>query len=268
METPGTYTVDKSTAVIPAGAAPSQSIEVGVGITLTHPLELTRQMQPFVENAADMAAQADRAVIETDEAYVKGTEFLSTCTQQWNAIEEIRTAAKKPVDDLGRFIQVQCKPAQDQLSCTNPPGAKQVLEAKMLAYRRVVAERQRLADEATKKKQEEEALALAQQEQDKGNTTTAAAILDAATTMPAARAAAPIGGARTNSMGRSTNVAKVWKGSAEKPMEVLQAIINGVYPISLIQFQEGEMNKAAKTVAATGTFHGLKIEQVESLRQH
>lgn len=259
METPAEYKVDRPQ---PATEVALANIEVGSGIALMHPLELARQMAPFVQNATDLDAQADRAVIDTDEAYVKGTEFMSTVTQQWNAIENLRKEAKRPVDDFAKYVQGQCTPAQSLLML-----AKSKIETLMLNYRKKVAAAEAARAEAVRKKQEEEALALAQQEEDKGNTAVAAAIVDAATTMPVQRAAAPIGGAKTNSMGRSTNVATQWVGSVAAPMTVLKAIIDGVYPISMIEFKVGELNKAAKTAGVEGTFHGLKVEKSESLRQ-
>lgn len=264
MEEPATYTADpsKSVALLEATGDPLAPIEVGAGIQLMHPLELVRLMSPFVQNATSMGAQAARAVINSDKAYQVGTEFLSTCTQQWQAIEDLRKRAKVPVDDLGKYIQSQCVPSQ-QLLVT----ARGLVEQSMLKYRRVVAEREAAIAEETSKRQEADALKLAEQEEKRGNTGVAAAILDAATAPVPVRAPAPIGGAKTNSMGRSTNEAVRWIGTAEAPMTVLKAIIDGVYPISMIEFKEGELNKAAKTVAAVGTFHGLKVAKSESLRQ-
>jgi hypothetical protein len=261
METPAPYTPDSAKGVLVVDP-PQQHVEVGHGITLMHPLELIRQVTPFVENANELSAQAERAVINSDDAYNKGTEFLSSCTQQWNQIESIRTTAKKPVDDFARFIQNQCTPAQGLLTT-----AKRKLGDLMLAYRRKVEADRAAAAEIVRKAQEAEALKLAEQEQDKGNTGVAAAILDAATTMPAPRPAAPIGGARTNSFGRSTNVASRWVGSPAEPMTILAAIIKGNIPVSCIEWNQAELNKVAKAVGVVGVFNGVKVEKSDSLRQ-
>lgn len=237
-------------------------VDVGHGITVLHPMELIRQVTPFVENANELSEQAKRAVIASDDAYNKGSEFLSTCTQQHAAIEQIRTTAKKPVDDFARFIQSQCVPAQGLLS-----GAKNTVSLLMLAYRKKVEADRAAAAEIIRKSQEDEALKLSEQEEAKGNTGVAAAILDAATTMPAPRVAAPIGGARTNSFGRSTGVSSRWVGSPAEPMAVLAAIIKGTIPVSVIDWNQAELNKVAKAVGVAGTFNGLKVEKSETLQQ-
>lgn len=236
--------------------------DIGNGVILMPPLELVRQMGPFAQNALELSDQAERAVIDTDAAYQIGTEFMSTCTQQFNVIEELRKKAKQPVDDLAKYIQGQTVPSQNLLNL-----AKGKIERLMLAYRRKVEAERQAAAEIIRKQQEAETLKLAEQEEAKGNTGVASAILDAATAPVPVRAAAPIGGMRTNSMGRSTNLASTWVGTAAEPMKMLQAIIDGKLSIACIEWKAGELNKAAKTIGVEGVHNGLKVEKSESLRQ-
>lgn len=237
-------------------------VDLGQGVVLLRPVELMRQTQPLMENATQLHSQSERAVIDSDANYVKGTEFLTTCTNQWNLLEELRKLAKAPVDDLAKFIQSQCRPSQDLLT-----EAKAAVSTKMLHYRKEVENARALEAARVRKQQEEEALKIAQDEENKGNASLASAIVDAVVTPATTVRTAPIGGARTNSFGRSTNVVSRWVGTVVEPMMVLQGIISGKIPISCIDWSAIELNKVAKAIGVEGTYLGIKVAKAESLQQ-
>lgn len=229
-------------------------------ISILPVLELVPQLKPFQDAAENVQAQADRAVIDSEAAFQKGTDFLTVCQDQWQQLEDLRKAVKGPIDDYARFIQSIFVPLQSKFML-----AKTTVNSRMLAFHK--AEEKRRADEAAAQQRanEEAAQALAEEAQKRGDHAVADAILQVATTAPVPAARPKIGG--TNSFGRSTSVAKRWTATIEKPMDVLKAILEGSLPISLIEWKQAELNKVATTLKVEKVVHGLKVFQSESLQQ-
>lgn len=251
---------DKAIAVVPSIEGPLEAtIHLSMGISLIDPLLLIPHLQGHRDVADSLFEQEKRAVIDSQDAYDRGTEFLSACALHWNKIEELRKQAKVPVDQLGEFIQEQTTPWQRRLD-----GAKKSITAKMVAFNTKRRQEREAADKLVRDAQEQAALKLAQEQEAKGNTAIAGAILEAATVERPVARATPAG---TNSFGRSTGSSFTWKGSAAEPMTILGGIIAGKIPISVLEFKDGELNKVAKSVGVEGTFMGIKIEKVEGLRQ-
>jgi len=240
---------------------PVGSLAVADGISILPALKLVPVLEPFKVAAADLEAQFERAVIDTDEAFARGSDFLSVCEQQWKQLEDLRKATKGPVDDYGKFIQTLFLPIQSRFA-----SVKSAMQGRMLGYQKAAEARQREAEAKVRKAQEAAALELADQEAKSGNVAAADAILDAATAVPPARAPArKITG--SNTFGKSTHIAESWQGRVIEPMEVLKAIIAGQLPITLLEWRQAELNAVARQVKVEGIYRGLKVEKVEGLRQ-
>lgn len=249
-------TLDTSGAValLPAGT------DYGTPLSILPILALVPQLEPFKTAATNVEAQASRALIDSEEAYQKGSDFLTVCADQWEQLEDLRKAVKGPVDDYGRFIQSIFVPIQTRFATS-----KSIVSARMLAFTKAETARREAAAKAVQKANEEAAAKLAQEAEDRGDTASANAILEVATLAPVPVAAPRLGG--TNSFGRSTNVAKRWTATVENPMEVLKAILEGKVPISIIDWKQAELNKVASSLKVEKTVHGLKVFQSENLQQ-
>jgi hypothetical protein len=228
------------------------------GISILPVLELIPQLVPFEERAAELEAMEKRAVIDSADAYTRGSDFETICANNWDQLEALRKAVKGPVDDYARLIQTIFVPKQSRFE-----AVRKLMNAKRLTYHQ--AEQKRLADEAAaqRQKNEEQMLKLAEQTAAAGDSKGADAILEAATAAPVPMAPIRIGG--SNSFGLSSSTTKRWVGVVDKPFEVLAAIISGKFPIDMIEFKQSELNAAAKKLGVKGTFNGLKVDQTETL---
>lgn len=239
---------------------PPGSLTLAPGVSILPALKLVPALEPFKDAASDLEAQGERAVIDSDEAFQKGSDYLSVCNQQWDQLEDLRKAVKGPVDDYAKFIQSLFLPIQARFKAAN-----QAMRGRMLTYQKAAEARRAEAEAKVRRAQEEAALQLAADQEAKGDEAGATAILEAATT--AAPRPQPRKIAGSNTFGRSTHVAELWVGRVAEPMEVLKAIIAGQLPISLIDWRITELNKVAREVKVVGTFRGIKIEKQEDLRQ-
>lgn len=240
---------------------PVGSLAVAEGISILPALKLVPALEPFKTAAADLEAQGERAVIDTDEAFARGSDFLSVCEQQWKQLEDLRKATKGPVDDYAKFIQTLFLPIQGRFL-----AVKDAMRARMLTYQKAAEARRLEAEAKVRQAQEAAALELAEHEAQAGNVSAANAILDAAALsanprMPPRK----IGG--SNTFGKSTHIAETWQGRVVEPMEVLKAIIAGQLPVTLIEWRQVELNAVARQVKVEGIYRGLKVEKVEGLRQ-
>lgn len=230
------------------------------GVSVLPALRLVPQLEPFKVAVTELEAQAGRAVIDSVDNYQKGSEFLSFCASNWDQLEALRVAVKRPIDDYAKFIQSLFVPLQNRFA-----AAKTTVGGKMLVFKKAEDARAAAAQEAIRKANEDAALKLAEEAQSKGDTSGAHALLEVATMLPVPTIAPRLGG--RNSMGKSTGTTKRWVGSVEKPMEVLQAILDGKVPISIIEWKSAELNKIAAGLKVTATLNGIKMEQTESLNQ-
>lgn len=246
--------ISKAVPMVPVGSG------YGNPLSILPVLELVPQLEPFRVAADNVEAQAGRAVIDSEEAWQKGSDFLTVCSDQWQQLEDLRKAVKGPVDDYGKFIQSLFVPIQHRFA-----AAKTSVAERMRLFQK--AEEKRRADELAAKQRanEEAAQALAAEAEARGETAQAAAILDIATMAPAPQKAPRLGG--TNTFGKSTTLAKRWTATVEAPMDVLKAILEGRLPISLIEWRQVELNKVASSLKVEKTIHGLKVFQAESLQQ-
>lgn len=238
----------------------TDAVPLSAGISVLPALALVPQLEPFKRAVENLEAQADRAVIDSESAYQKGSDFETICSDNWNQLEDLRKAVKGPVDDYGKFIQSLFVPLQTRFK-----AAKEAVNSKRLAWWRAEDKRQKEAAEAVRRANEEAALKLAEQAEKSGDTAGAAAIMEVATMAPAPKPAMRVGG--RNTFGKSDNLTKRWTASVENPMEVLKAILEGKVPISILEWKQAELNKVASQLKVEKSIFGLKIFQTESLQQ-
>lgn len=222
-------------------------------------LALIPQLEPFKVAAANVTGQAERAVIDSEEAWQKGSDFLTVCSDQWDQLEALRKAVKGPVDDYGKFIQSIFVPLQQNFLL-----AKGAVNERMRLFQKAEDARRLAAAEAVRKANEEAASKLAQEAEDRGDSATASAILDVATTAPVPVPRTRLGG--TNSYGKSHHIVKRWTASVDSPMQLLQAILDGKVPISIIEWKQAELNKVAANLRVEKIVHGIKVFQTENLQ--
>jgi hypothetical protein len=247
--------VSKAIALAPAG-----SYE-GRDISILPILALDPQLQPFRDAAVNVKAQADRAVIDSEEAWQRGSDFLTVCSEQWDQLEALRKAVKKPIDDYGKFIQTLFVPLQTQFAL-----AKTTVSERMRLFQKAEEAKRAAAAAAVQKANEEAAAKLAEEAEKRGDTAAADAILQVATLAPVTPAPMRLGG--TNSFGKSTNTVKRWTGTVDNPMDVLRAILDGKLPISIVgSWSQVEINKVATSLKVEKTVHGLKLFQSENIQQ-
>lgn len=249
--------LDTSKAVL---LAPEGTFE-GRGISILPVLELDPQLKPFRDAAANVIAQSERALIDSEAAWQKGSDFLTVCDEQWDQLEALRKAMKGPVDDYGKFIQSLFVPLQAKFT-----AAKTTVSERMRLFQVAEEAKRKAAAAAVQKANEEAAAKLAEEAEKRGDTAGAEAILQVATMTPVTPAPLRLGG--TNSFGKSTSTVKRWTGSVESPMDVLKAIIAGQLPISIIkEWSQVDINRIAANLKVEKTVHGLKLFQSSNIQQ-
>lgn len=239
---------------IPAAENP---VVMSDGISILPGLEIAARLAPFQARATELEAMAGRAIIDSQDAMQRGTEFMSICSRDWTQLETYRKAVKGPVDDYAKFIQSLFVPLQTRIkTAQNKVG-------------RLVLDYDKAQREAALKKQQEELAAqqaaaekLAEQAQAAGKHDEANAILDAAISAPPPRA--PAKTVVRSSSGKAFSTRKTWTASVVAPMDVLKAILEGRIPITVLEWKQAELNKLAGATRVAGTFNGLKIEEIES----
>lgn len=239
----------------------TNALALSDSVSILPALRLVPQLEPFKPVATSLEAQAERAVITSEEAWQRGSEFLSVCTQYWDQLEDFRKAVKGPIDDYGKFIQSIFVPLQQRIK-----KARDSVNAKMLAFHVAEENRRKREAEEQRKRNEEAALKLAEQQAAAGDAAGADAILEVATALPVPQSAPRLGG--TNTFGKSTGVTKRWVGTVAEPMEVLKAILAGHVPMSVIgEWSQSELNRIAGTLKVEKTLHGIRIEHKAGLQQ-
>lgn len=232
----------------------------GQGLSILPVLALVPQLEPFKVAVTSLEAQAERAVIDSEDKYQRGSDFETICNQNWDQLEALRVSVKRPIDDYGKFVQSIFKPIQERFE-----AARKKINAKRLVFFKAEEKRRQDLAEVQRKANEEAAQALAEQAEKTGDAAGAAAILEVATMAVVPQVAMRIGG--TNTFGKSTNLAKRWTASVDAPMQLLAAIIAGHVPMSVIEWKQSELNKVATTLKVEKSVWGLKIYQTENLEQ-
>jgi hypothetical protein len=238
----------------------TDAVALSTGISVLPALSLIPQLEPFKAAVANLEAQAQRALIDSEESWQRGSDFETICAQHWEQLEDLRKAVKGPIDDYAKFIQALFLPLQQRFR-----AAKELVNTKRLTFQRAEQKRREAAAEAIRRANEEATLKLAAEREAQGDTQSAQAIMDMAVMLPLRQPSLRLGG--RNTFGKSDSIAKRWTASVEQPMEVLKAILAGHIPMSVIDWKQAELNKVASSLKVEKTVHGLKIFQTETLQQ-
>lgn len=257
--TPAAGETDKPRGkLVPAEPPPKPSLVIGknaAGTDITlHKLEqVTVSLERLVPNILQLEAASERAKITDEVMFNKGSTFCSSCDEQWDQIETLRKAVKRPLDDYVKLVQALFTPYQRRLEVV-----RDKVKGMMTTFYR--AEEQRKRDEAAaqRKLQEEQAQAVAAAHEEAGNTEVAQAVLDAAVSAPAPSTQVTLGQER-NALGEKTQVRKSWKGAVVNRVDLLKAVLEGKVPWVVIEFKQSEIHTVARQVQAEGVIHGIKV---------
>lgn len=113
----------------------------------------------YEEAAANLQAQADRAVIDSQEAYATGGDLIKVARSHAAKAEDLRKELTTPLHQLKTFIDGQFKGPKSAFD-----KVRSTIEGKMKVWQRAEQERIRKEAEEERKRLEEEALARAEQE--------------------------------------------------------------------------------------------------------
>lgn len=230
----------------------------GTQFSIAPALEIAAQLAPFETNIANLEAQAERAVVTSQESMQRAVEFCSIADGQRSQLETFRKATTGPVYDYWKYMNAMFQPL-----IARAEAASKKVSKLAVAFKQQEEERERQRQAEIQRRQEEEALKLAQQRESAGDTAGAQAIVEAATMAPPPRPAPRM--TMTSTSGRAFVTRKAWVGKVEKPMDVLKAIVEGKLPISLIgEWSQSELNKFAKATSVAGVFCGVKVAQEET----
>jgi len=226
------------------------------------PATLLTHSQPLIDNANNLTAQADKAVVTNAEEFSTATDFVKICGSQFNSAEDARKALTGPLNVHIKWINDQFRPITDALT-----AAKAKVSQKAAAWKQGEDKRVREEEEATRKAAEEQALKDAEDALEAGDEERAEKILDVASETPAGPTKAPaVRGSLTGATGSTkTN----WKGEVKfnDIQEVCQAIADGKLPSNIIkEWAKKPMNDLAKQIGSEwpadqneGKHHGLTV---------
>ena len=244
--------------LVAAEPPPKPSLVVGKSatgqdITLHRLEQVTHSLERLVPNVLQLEAAAERAKIIDEVTFNKGSTFCSSCDDQWEQIEALRVAVKKPLDDYIKLVQGIFTPMQRRLVT-----ARDKVKALMTTFYRAEEARKKAEGDALRRQQEEQAQQIAAQHEAAGNTDVAQAVLDAAVSAPAPSIQVTLGQER-NALGEKTQVRRAWKGAVADREALLRAILEGKVPWVVIEFKQAELNTVARQVQAEGVIHGIKV---------
>lgn len=228
------------------------------------PATLLTQSQPYIENANNLASQADRAEVTTTEEFSNATDFVKVCQGQLKSLEDARKNLVQPLNDHVKWINDQFRPIRETID-----KAKKVVSDKAAIWKR--AEDKRVREEAAEQQRlaDEQALKDAEAAAEAGDEERADAILEVASETPAPVTTAPL--ARGAITGATGGTKTTWKGEVQFDdiREVCKAIADGSLPTNMIKdWNKTVMNGVAKNVGATwpeekneDKHHGLTVKR-------
>ncbi len=235
---------------------PAPAIEMSSNLSIAKLIDVAKSLEPFTAIANEIEAMSKRAVIDSQEKFDKGSNFLSLCAAKYNQIEAYRKSIKKPIDDYAKLVQSVFMPILDKIDT-----AKSLVSTQMTDWQRNERKRIEAEQAEIRRKQEEEAQRLADEERKKGNETTAAAIEQAAAAAPVS---APVKLGTTNDFGQKFNTRETWKASVVDKKLVLGAILRGTLPLDLVDFPLAELNKFAREQKVERVIEGIKVYKEET----
>src|SRR5262245_15821282 len=135
---------------------PKGDFSVTTDITLHRLESATQSLAHVLPNILQLEAAANRAVVDSEAAFNKGSTFLSACDGQLVQVEALRKAIYQPVWDYAKLIQATFKPYSDRLT-----AARQKVRDLMTSYYNAEEKRKRDEAAAAQRAIDEEAQALA-----------------------------------------------------------------------------------------------------------
>jgi hypothetical protein len=226
------------------------------------PATLLTHSQPLIDNANNLTAQAEKAVVSTAEEFATATDFVKICQSQINQAEDARTALTGPLNSHVSWINDQFRPITDAFK-----AAKDKVSVKAAAWKRGEDQRVRKEEEDARKAADEQAIKDAEAASEAGDDARAEAILDVAAATPAGPIKAPV--ARGSLTGATGSTRTNWKGEVkfDDVRDVCKAIAAGDLPANMIkEWNKTVMNGLAKQVGADwpedqdeGKHHGMTV---------
>ena len=222
----------------------------------------------FSEAAQNLVAQAEKAVIDTADAYATGGDLIKIAATQAKKVDKMRTDLSGPFHSMWKFINGQFNTTKGEFD-----AVRKTIEPKMLAWKRAEDERLRKIAEAEAARLEEEALARAAEEKTEEGQD---AVME--TAGEAAQEVVENAGVtlQRGNYGSSTGTAKKYNTSVINQLDFLRAIIKhiddgnarGIEIGSLVDLRKGGLNQLAKDMLAQGVkkMPGAEFVATDSLR--
>ena len=152
--------------------------------------EVSTQTVAIQSAGSELAAQAERAVIDSDDSASRMTDLLGIVKARLKSSEDARKALVKPLNDHVKWINDQFKGATEDLRTADALGRR-----KLNAYLQEKEARERAERERQRREAEERALEEASRLEASGKAKEAEALVDSAALIPEAPKSGPTRGA-------------------------------------------------------------------------
>jgi hypothetical protein len=228
------------------------------------PATLLTQSQPLIDNANNLTAQAEKAVVSNAKEFATATDFVRICQGQLAQAEDARDSLVRPLNQHVKWINDQFRPITNALE-----AAKKKVSMKAATWKSAEDARVRKEEAEQRRLAEEQAIRDAEAAQEAGDEARAEAILSVAADTPIGPVKAQAArGTLTGAIGSTrTN----WKGEVELDdiTSVCKAIAEGKLPSNMIKdWNKTVMNALAKQVGEKwpedqneGKHHGMTVKR-------
>lgn len=232
--------------------------------TLKKAKGVTLSVVGYQEVAANLQAQADRAVIDSAESYATGGDLIKIARTEGSKVEDERKDIVGPFNKLVKFINAAYKTPKDAFA-----AARTTVETKMLVWKREEDKRIRAEAEKERVRLENEALARAELEKDDESQDE---VLEAAAEAGEELVENAGLALQRGNFGSSTGTKKIYTTNVSNMQQFLGALIahieagnkRGIDLGALIEFKKSGMNKLAENCYKAGTKNMPGAEFVES----
>lgn len=190
-------------------------------------------------SADDLLSQAERATVDDQKAYEKGTDFRKIVSGIKKRADDKRKELVEPSGRRVRTINAEFKKVKDTLD-----QADTAVKTKMLGWYSAEQARIRKENERKRKVAEEAALEAAEKVEEEGDAATAEAILNMASEVPEADDRPAIG--RGELTGATSVASTVWTGRVDNIKDACRAIADGLLPEDTVVFPQSKLNALAR----------------------
>ena len=222
-------------------------------------VDLAMMITELQIKADDLLAQAERAVVEDQKAYEKGTDFRKIVSGIKKRAEDKRKELVEPTGKRVRVINAEFKKVKDTLD-----RADGFVKTRMLGWYSAEQQRIRIENQRKQKEAEDSALEAAAEREEAGDAATSEAILNMASEVPVADDKPAIG--RGELTGASSVASTVWVAEVTDIKAACRAIAEGHLPADLVEFPKSRLNALARTWhernpgKEEATTHGVHIK--------